>query len=493
MDDVCSVKQRQLETVEQILNFNQPVDRTSEFGGVGVGVGGTVQNFWKVLVYDDRGRDIVSPLLSVQDLRARGVTLHLNLHARRDVIGAVPAIYLCAPTDANVKRIARDVQDDLYAAYHLNFTQPVPRPLLEQLAALVMETGNAHKISKVNDQFVDFVSYDHRFFSLDLPDTLYQYSSPTANEAQIEELVALVANGLFAALVTMKVLPVIFCNCGGPSEAIARQLDEKIRNSLQNRNTPFSRLQFMSLDSTATVFGGKRPALVLLDRGVDLSAALRHTATYQALLEDTLPTTRTTVVIPADTAATSASEGAGGGGSEEAQRTVKYSLNKAHDDFWASHSDSEFHEAVEATTAQLKEVLAQEKEIRQRSGGGGGDDDGGVESDYAFVTFPFLISLYVLHGVARASFEGPNRATYVTVPVQHATPDGSVFVRASEAVSVGGRGGRSRTTKTKQTRGTTHTHQTRGHSLPHHMAQRRSMLVIWLFAVLAPHAHRCRC
>ncbi len=32
---------------------------------------------WKVLIYDQDGRDIISPLLSVPALRQKGVTLHL--------------------------------------------------------------------------------------------------------------------------------------------------------------------------------------------------------------------------------------------------------------------------------------------------------------------------------------------------------------------------------------------------------------------------------
>ena len=32
---------------------------------------------WKVLVFDDLGRDIISSVLRVNDLRSKGVTIHL--------------------------------------------------------------------------------------------------------------------------------------------------------------------------------------------------------------------------------------------------------------------------------------------------------------------------------------------------------------------------------------------------------------------------------
>ncbi len=171
MEDSCSVKQRQKEAFEQVINFNQPVDRSTDTGfgfasaassgaapisnGNGItststSTSSTSTNFWKVLVYDGRGRDIVSPLLTVQELRARGVTLHLHLHSTRDPIASVPAVYFVAPTLPNIERIGRDLRDDLYGAYHLNFTRPVPRALLERLAQLAIESGRAHKVSKVS-------------------------------------------------------------------------------------------------------------------------------------------------------------------------------------------------------------------------------------------------------------------------------------------------------------------------------------------------------
>lgn len=37
----------------------------------------TTEPVWKVLIYDRFGQDIISPLVSVKELRELGVTLHL--------------------------------------------------------------------------------------------------------------------------------------------------------------------------------------------------------------------------------------------------------------------------------------------------------------------------------------------------------------------------------------------------------------------------------
>lgn len=49
-----------------MLNFNQP------FGASNLN-----EPSWKVLVYDEFGQDIISPLLTVKELRDLGVTAHL--------------------------------------------------------------------------------------------------------------------------------------------------------------------------------------------------------------------------------------------------------------------------------------------------------------------------------------------------------------------------------------------------------------------------------
>lgn len=38
---------------------------------------GSSQDIWKVLVYDQFCRDLISPLMNVKDLRSEGVTLHM--------------------------------------------------------------------------------------------------------------------------------------------------------------------------------------------------------------------------------------------------------------------------------------------------------------------------------------------------------------------------------------------------------------------------------
>ena len=82
--------------IRRMLNFNQPVTKSSN-----------TEPQWKILIYDRCGQDIISPLLSVKELRDTGITLHQQLHSDRESIPDVPAIYIVLPTEDNIKRISK--------------------------------------------------------------------------------------------------------------------------------------------------------------------------------------------------------------------------------------------------------------------------------------------------------------------------------------------------------------------------------------------------
>lgn len=81
-----SLRDRQIASIEKILSLNHnegedgaAVEPTSD----GVSIPTTAllnedgEPIWKVLVFDNLGRDIISSVLRVNDLRSRGVTIHL--------------------------------------------------------------------------------------------------------------------------------------------------------------------------------------------------------------------------------------------------------------------------------------------------------------------------------------------------------------------------------------------------------------------------------
>lgn len=55
-----------LDAIKQMLNLNQPQTKAL-----------AAEPVWKILIYDRIGQDIISPLISIRELRDLGVTLHM--------------------------------------------------------------------------------------------------------------------------------------------------------------------------------------------------------------------------------------------------------------------------------------------------------------------------------------------------------------------------------------------------------------------------------
>lgn len=89
-----------------------------------------------------------------------------QLHSDRDPIPEVPAVYFCMPTEENLGRIGQDLHNGLYDSYHLNFISPISRQRLEDLASASLSANCVSSISKVFDQYLNFISLEDDMFIL---------------------------------------------------------------------------------------------------------------------------------------------------------------------------------------------------------------------------------------------------------------------------------------------------------------------------------------
>lgn len=72
-------------SIEKMLNLNhqseEATDHNEQSNGLGVPsvpiLNSDGDPIWKVLVFDDLGRDVISSVLRVNDLRTWGVTMHM--------------------------------------------------------------------------------------------------------------------------------------------------------------------------------------------------------------------------------------------------------------------------------------------------------------------------------------------------------------------------------------------------------------------------------
>ncbi|CAF1590951.1 unnamed protein product [Adineta ricciae] len=190
------------------------------------------------------------------------------------------------PTKDNINRIAKDLADGLYESYYLNFIAPIPRDLLEELATAALETNSQQSITKIYDQYLDFITLEDDLFCLRQTGrnsiSYYALNRPQMRDDEMDAIITTIVDSLFSVCVTLGSVPIIRCPKGEAAEIIGDKLDKKLRDNLRDpRNSLFSS------DSMATgALSFQRPLLVILDRSTDLASLLHHTWTYQALAHD---------------------------------------------------------------------------------------------------------------------------------------------------------------------------------------------------------------
>eukprot|EP00117_Sycon_ciliatum_P018072 scpid60804/ scgid5571/ Sec1 family domain-containing protein 1; SLY1 homolog; Syntaxin-binding protein 1-like 2 len=332
------LRSRQTEAIKRMINFNAPLKSTT-----------AEEPAWKVLVYDKYGQDIISPVLSVPELRDRGVTLHLQLHSKRDQVADVPAVYFVLPTAENIARICQDIRSEMYESYYFNFVTAVPRQRLEEIATAAIESDAVASISKIVDQYQSFLSLEDDMFVVrqhDLePLSYYGINRSDAQDTDMQVMRDTIVESLFALFVTLGTVPVIRCPRGNAAEMIAEALDKKLRENLRDtRNSLFTG------DTAAGQFSFQRPLLILLDRSLDLATPLHHSWTYQALIHDLMELSLNRVTVrssgpEATTAGAAASSG------------KAYDLSST-DQFWQQHRGSAFPTVADSVQAELKEYQA---------------------------------------------------------------------------------------------------------------------------------------
>ncbi|KAI0686071.1 Sec1-like protein [Cytidiella melzeri] len=367
-----TLQQAQMNALLTLLNLNEPPDGAGNIlskpslagSKVSVPQGPPV---WKILVLDQYTKDVLATILRVQDLRDVGVTLHVQLHSARPPLPDVPAIYFVTPSLANIKRIAQDLEKSLYESFHLNFVEPLPRALLEELAAAVARDGSGELVNQVLDQYLSFITPSPSLFSLlpppaastlavpsdptaqsPLPHSTYTVlNSPSSSEQQIEAEIERIATGLFSVVATMGHVPIIRCPRGNAAEMIAKKLEQKVRDAILSASRSHAPSIFAS-DATG-LSTLQRPLLLILDRNVDLVSMLSHGWTYQTLVSDCLEMKLNRVVV------------------NEPQKKRSYDLD-SKDFFWAKNAANPFPQVAEDIDAELNRYKSDAAEITRSTG-----------------------------------------------------------------------------------------------------------------------------
>ncbi|EON68510.1 hypothetical protein W97_07768 [Coniosporium apollinis CBS 100218] len=364
-----TLRDRQVASIEKILNLNQAPAQSSDIHHdpnadglipTSAPILNSGEPIWKVLVFDNLGRDVISSVLRVKDLRGWGVTIHLSINSTRQPLPDVPVVYLVEPTAANLQIITSDLARNLYSPAYINFLSSIPRPLLEDFAAQTAASETAEHIERIYDQYLNFIVTEPDLFSLGMgKDTFWTLNSAQAKDEDLDAIIDRIVSGLFSVAVTMGSIPIIRCPKGGAAEMIAAKLDRKLRDHVLNSkdNNLFSGGSQKS-PTAIGISSSSRPVLVIVDRTVDLVPMLSHSWTYQSLVHDVLKMhlNRITVEMPADE-------------SNPGKGVIKrsYDLN-ASDFFWTRNAGVPFPQVAEDIDAELTRYKEDANAITRKTG-----------------------------------------------------------------------------------------------------------------------------
>lgn len=197
----------------------------------------------------------------------------------------MPAIYFVQPTQENIQLIADDLSRNLYENVYINFTSPLPRVLLEDLASRTINNSSA--ICQVYDQYLNFVVSEPNIYSLGMEKVYSALADPKIKEEDIEDLTNKIVTGLLSVVLTSGSIPIIRASRGNAAEMIAQKLDEKLRNHVMNSRNQLNNQSF----------SGQSPVLIILDRNIDLVSMLTHSWTYQCLVNDVMKFSKNRITI----------------------------------------------------------------------------------------------------------------------------------------------------------------------------------------------------
>ncbi|OAL26270.1 hypothetical protein AYO20_10147 [Fonsecaea nubica] len=353
-----TLRDRQIASIERILSLNHDHESISNGDVTASPPAASLLNengepIWKVLVFDNLGRDIISSVLRVNDLRSKGVTIHLNINSPRYPIPDVPVLYLVEPTPVNIQLICSDLARGLYSPAYVNFISSISRPLLEEFAAQIASTNTADSIAQVYDQYLNFVVAEPDLFSLAMgKESYWTFNSAKAEAEAQDAAIDRIVSGLFSVSVTMGSVPIIRCPQTELAKMIATKLDRKLRDHVLNSKDNL----FSSKGSAANLYSApSRPVLIILDRNIDLVPMLSHSWTYQSLVHDVLKMHLNRITVDV---------------ADEGDPTTKpraYDLN-ASDFFWARNASAPFPQVAEDIDKELTKYKTDAEEVTRKTG-----------------------------------------------------------------------------------------------------------------------------
>ena len=239
---------------------------------------------FKILLFDDKVFNILSPLLKIYYLRQHNICLTLNIKDAREKMPDIMAIYIISLTQENLNFLYEDIKNQIFDNFCINIiSQDTPQDegnhnLLTNFYQKISNLENNDCIYKISIIPIDLCLYHPKIFSLNIKRPYLLLNSPNISDDAYQKYLSQVSNGLFSCLYLMKTYPVVKYHKGFFGDDIIK----KIQNHF---NYLFKTSQEIK-DEFKLKKNAKRTLLILLDRDIDLPIMLHHACSFAAMIND---------------------------------------------------------------------------------------------------------------------------------------------------------------------------------------------------------------
>ena len=238
---------------------------------------------FKILLFDDKVFNILSPLLKIYYLREFNISLTLNIKDNREKVSDIMAIYIISLTKDNLEYIYEDIKNQTFDNFYINFisydtSDNNYKNMLDDFYAKIASLENNSSIYKISIIPIDICLYHPKIFSLNLKKPYLLLNSPNISDNIYQNYLSKISIGLFSALFLMKTYPVVKYHKGFFGDDIIK----KIQNEFDYlfKMSPEIKEEF-KLTKNA-----KRTLLLILDRDIDLPIMLHHACSFAAMVND---------------------------------------------------------------------------------------------------------------------------------------------------------------------------------------------------------------
>ena len=266
---------------------------------------------FKILLFDDKVFNILSPLLKIYYLREFNISLTLNIKDNREKVSDIMAIYIISLTKDNLEYIYEDIKNQTFDNFYINFisydtSDNSYKNMLDDFYAKIASLENNSSIYKISIIPIDICLYHPKIFSLNLKKPYLLLNSPNISDNIYQNYLSKISIGLFSTLFLMKTYPVVKYHKGFFGDDIIKKIQNEFNYLF--KMSPEIKEEF-KLTKNA-----KRTLLIILDRDIDLPIMLHHACSFAAMVNDCF--------------------GIGIGGMSKSQNSKKFNIDPVNDYVW---------------------------------------------------------------------------------------------------------------------------------------------------------------